>query len=234
MSCLNCLIKSVKKTSSNVIKGDISGKQAFDIYQTYGFPIEMIKEMAEEKGRKVDEESFQKELKKHQEISRAGREKKFGGGGQFSPELHTATHLLHAALRKILGEKVQQMGSDINSQRLRFDFSFERKLTSEELKKIEDLVNQKIAEDLEIKKEEMLLSEALKTGALAFFKENYPEKVIVYSVGSSISSGKAFSKEICAGPHAQRTGQLGRFRIIKEESSGAGIRRIKAILEKKL
>lgn len=221
------LEKGIKKASSVLETGDISGKQAFDIYQTFGFPIEMIKEMAEEKKRKVDIDSFQEELKKHQEISRAGREKKFGGGGQFSSALHSATHLLHAALRQVLGEEVKQMGSDINSERLRFDFSFKRKMTAEEIKKVEDLVNQKIKDDLVIQKKEMSLEQALKSGALAFFKEKYPEKVFVYSINN-------FSKEICAGPHLERTGQLGRFKIIKEESSGAGIRRIKANLEKKL
>ncbi len=181
--------------------------------------------MAKGEGLEVDEREFQEELKKHQEISRAGKEKKFGGGGKFSPKLHTATHLLHGALREILGQKVKQMGSDITSERLRFDFSFERKLSSEELKKVEDLVNKKIKEDLEIKQEEMSLRQALNSGSLAFFKEKYPKKVTVYSINS-------FSKEICAGPHVKRTGELGKFKIIKEESSSSGIRRIKAILEK--
>ncbi len=219
------LEKGITATSSDLIKGDLSGKQAFDKYQSYGFPIEMIREMAEEKGRKVDIEGFQEELKKHQEISRAGKEKKFGGGGEFSPQLHTATHLLHAALRKVLGEQVKQMGSDINLERLRFDFSFSRKLSPEEIKKVEDLVNEIIKKDLEVKKEEMSLDKALESGALAFFKEKYPEKVNVYSI-------QGFSKEICAGPHIERTNQLGKFKIIKEESSSAGVRRIKAILER--
>ncbi len=214
----------MKETSSVVAQGDISGKQAFDLYQTYGFPIEMLKEMAKERGRKVDEQGFNKALKQHQEISRAGKEKKFGGGGEFSAELHTATHLLHSALREILGEQVKQMGSDINLERLRFDFSFERKMTSDELKKVEDLVNQKIKQDLIVKKEEMFYQEAIKSNALAFFREKYPEKVSVYSIGG-------FSKEICAGPHAKRTGELGRFKIVKEQSSSAGVRRIRAILE---
>jgi len=132
---------------------------------------------------------------------------------------------LHAALRKILGEHVKQLGSDITPERLRFDFSHPKKLTPKEIKEIENLVNQKIKENLEVKKEEMPLEKALKSGALAFFKEKYPKKVTVYTIGD-------FSKEICAGPHVKRTGELGRFKIIKEESAGAGIRRIKAILEK--
>ena len=210
----NCKLKKLK---------EISGKAAFDLYQSYGFPLDLTKEMAKEENFEVDEETFEAEFKKHQEISRAGAEKKFGGGGEFSPKLHTATHLLHSALRKILGEHVKQIGSDITPQRLRFDFPHPKKLTPEEIKKIEDLVNQKIKEDFEVKKEEMSYEEALKSGALAFFKERYPDRVTVYSIGN-------FSKEICAGPHVKRTGKLGHFKIIKEESSGAGIRRIRAIL----
>ena len=202
----------------------IKGSDAFYIYETYGFPLELIQEELGRHGLTLDEEEFKKELKKHQEISRAGKEKKFGGGGEFSAELHTATHLLHSALREILGKQVKQMGSDITSERLRFDFSFERKMTSDELKKVEDLVNQKIEQDLVVKKEEMLYEEALKSGALAFFRERYPKKVSVYSIDG-------FSKEICAGPHASRTRMLGKFKIVKEQSSSAGVRRIRAILE---
>ena len=139
--------------------------------------------------------------------------------------LHTATHLLHAALRQVLGNHVQQMGSDITSERTRFDFSHSQKMTPEEIKKVEDLVNQKIKEDLEVKKEETAYEEAIKSGALAFFREKYPQKVSVYSI-------EGFSKEICAGPHVNRTSAIGKIKIIKEESSSAGIRRIRAILEK--
>jgi len=202
----------------------ISGKMAFDLFQSYGFPLEITKEIVEEEGFEVNEKEFEEEFKKHQEISRAGAEKKFGGGGEFSPKLHTATHLLHAALREVLGKHVKQMGSDITPQRLRFDFSHLQKMTAEEIKKVEDLVNQKIKEDLEVKKEEMRYEEAIKSGALAFFKEKYPEKVSVYSIGD-------FSKEICAGPHVKRTSELGHFKIIKEESAGSGIRRIRAVLK---
>jgi len=206
----------------------IPGKIVFDLYQSYGFPLELTKELAREEGFKIDGEGFKEEFKKHQEISRAGVEKKFGGVGKEatyeSAKLHTATHLLHSSLRKIFGEHVKQMGSDITSQRLRFDFSHPQKMTAEEIKKVEDLVNQKIKEDLEVKKEEMRYEEAIKSGALAFFKEKYPEKVTVYSTGD-------FSKEICAGPHVSRTLELGKFKIIKEESSGAGVRRIRAILK---
>jgi alanyl-tRNA synthetase len=216
----NCKLKNEKI---------LPGKVVFDLFQSYGFPFEITKEIAKEEGLEVDEKDFQERFKKHQEISRVGAEKKFGGLGKVIDynmvKLHTATHLLHAALREILGEKVKQMGSDITPERLRFDFSFDRKLTEEEIKKVEDLVNQKIREDLEVKREEMNLEDALKSGALAFFKEKYPERVTVYTIGN-------FSKEICAGPHVKRTSELGKFKIKKEESAGKGIRRIYAILVK--
>jgi len=238
------------KQMDKIIASDqgATGAAAFDIYQTYGFPLEMTKEIISEKGKELkNPEEFLVLSKKHQEISRAGVEGKFGGVGKEtnyeSAKLHTATHLLHAALREVLGRHVQQMGSDITPQRLRFDFSNPQKMTAEEIKEVEDLVNQKIKEDLEIKKEEMSYQEAIKSGALALvkedkssfppsfplrgnsvFKEKYPEKVNVYSINN-------FSKEICAGPHAKRTSELGRhFEILKEESSGAGVRRIRAIL----
>lgn len=215
----NCKLKNLK---------EIPGKVAFDLYQSYGFPLELTKEMAKEEGFFVDEREFQKEFEKHKKISRAGVEKKFGGIGKEATsqaiKLHTATHLLHAALRKILGDHVRQTGSDITPQRLRFDFSHPKKLTSEEIKKVENLVNQKIKENLKVKKEKMSYQEAIKSGALAFFREKYPEKVSVYSIGD-------FSKEICAGPHVNETGKLGHFKIVKEESAGSGIRRIRAILK---
>ncbi|KPJ73025.1 hypothetical protein AMJ48_02680 [Parcubacteria bacterium DG_74_1] len=204
--------------------GSITGAVAYDIFSTTRIGIDRIKELAGEQGIKLtDPERFFSREREFRGISRAGAEKKFGGGGKFSPELHTATHLLHAALRKILGEHVKQMGSDITSERLRFDFSHPQKMTGEEIKKVEDLVNQKIEEDLEIKKEKMSYEKAVKTGALAFFKEKYPRIVTVYSADD-------FSKEICGGPHVKRTSELGKFKIIKEESCGAGTRRIRAIL----
>jgi len=218
-------LKQFEKVSQ---RGDILGIDAFHLYDTYGFPLELTIELAKEKNLAVDEKGFQEAFKKHQEISRAGVEKKFGGVGKETTyeakKLHTATHLLHAALREILGSHIKQMGSDITPQRLRFDFSHPKKLTDEELKRVEDLVNQKIKEDSEVKRDEMNYEEAIKSGALAFFKEKYPEKVTVYSINK-------FSKEICAGPHVNRTGELGYFKIIKEESCGAGIRRIRAVLE---
>jgi len=216
------------------------GGFAFYMYETYGFPPELtLEELKKDPqiSKKITEDEFwnhfNKRLAEHQEISRAGAEKKFGGvgkeAGYETARLHTATHLLHSALRKILGEHVKQMGSDITPVRLRFDFSHNQKMSSEELEQVEDLVNQKIKEDLIIKKEEMSLKNALESGALAFFKEKYPETVSVYSIFNS-KTGEIFSKEICAGPHVDKTSELAHFKIIKEESSGANIRRIKAII----
>jgi alanyl-tRNA synthetase len=222
------LERGIKQFEKIAALGDITGKDAFHLFDTYGFPLELTQELAKEKGLKVEVEGFEDAFRKHREISRAGAEKKFGGVGKEasleSAKLHTATHLLHSALRQVLGKHVRQMGSDINPKRLRFDFSHPAKMMPEEVKKVEDLVNQKIKENLKVKKTEMFYQEALKSGALAFFKEKYPEKVTVYSING-------FSKEICAGPHVGRTGELGRFKIIKEESSGAGIRRLRAVLE---
>lgn len=222
------LEKGIKEFQKLILKGAISGIDAFHLYDTYGFPLELTEELAKEKKIKVDKKEFEQAFKKHQEISRAGAEKKFGGLGKEATDkaakLHTATHLLQAALREVLGKHVKQMGSDITSQRLRFDFSHPSKLTEEELKKIEDIVNKKIRDDFEVKKEEMPFEEAIRSGALAFFKEKYPQLVTVYSVNN-------FSKEICAGPHVKRTSELGMFQIVKEESSGSGTRRIRAILK---
>jgi len=205
----------------------ISGIDAFHLFDTYGFPLELTMELAQENNLKVDKGGFESALEEHRKISRAGVEKKFGGVGKEAVfqavKLHTATHLLHSALRKVLGEHVRQMGSDITSQRLRFDFSHPKKMTAEEIKKVEDLVNQKIKEDLEVKKEEMSYQEAVNTGALAFFKEKYPETVTVYFTDN-------FSREICGGPHVKKTSELGILKIIKEESCGSGVRRIRAIL----
>ena len=205
----------------------ISGTDAFLLYQSYGFPLEITKDLAREKEIKIDEAGFEEEARKHQEKSRAGAEKKFGGAGSLGEKVarqHTATHLLQAALRKVLGKHIQQAGSDLTPDRLRFDFTHPAKLTEEEKKQVEGLVNQKIREAIPVKCEEMSYKEAIDSGALHFFKEKYPKKVKVYSVSS-------FSKEICAGPHVKNTKEIGKFRIKKEESSSAGIRRIKAILE---
>ena len=222
------LAKGLKQFEKISLKGDISGIDAFHLYDTYGFPLELTTELAEQKDLKVDKQGFESAFKKHQQISRAGIEKKFGGigkqAGDESIKLHTAIHLLHQVLREVLGEGVKQMGSDITSERLRFDFSHSKKMTETEIKKVETLVNQRIKQDLKIKKEEMSYEKAIKSGALAFFKDKYPDKVNVYSIGS-------FSKEICGGAHVKKTSELGEFKIIKEESSGAGVRRIRAVLE---
>ncbi len=207
---------------------DISGKDAFFLYQSFGFPLEMTAELAKEKGLKVDINGFNKEFEKHQELSKIGAEQKFRGGladnNESTTKLHTATHMLNAALSIVLNKEIHQKGSNITPERLRFDFNFDRKLTEEELKKIEKLINEKISESLIIKMEEMDINKAKKTGAKGEFENKYGEKVKVYSIGD-------FSKEICGGPHVNNTRELGHFKIIKEEAVAAGIRRIKAILE---
>jgi len=212
----------------------IPAERSFHYHQSLGLTIEIQRDLASENGYVIDEEEFALELKKHQEISRAGAAKLFGGHGVGDirneedknkvVRLHTATHLLQATLRKVLGEGVGQQGSNITPERLRFDFSFDRKMTPEEIRQVEDLVNEIIKQDLPVNKEEMSYDEAIKSGALAFFKEKYPEKVSVYSIGD-------FSKELCGGPHVARTGEIGNFKILKEEASSAGIRRIKANVE---
>ena len=205
----------------------ISGKNAFFLYETYGFPLELTTEMAKEQGFKVDEAGFQEAYKKHQELSRAGAEQKFKGGLADSSDktaaLHTATHLLHAALRQVLGAHVAQAGSNITAERLRFDFSHGDKMTPEQVAQVEALVNAAIQKDAPITCEEMSVEAAKAAGAIGLFGEKYGELVKVYTMGD-------VSKEICGGPHAERTGQLGAFKIQKEESSSRGIRRIKAVL----
>lgn len=208
----------------------ITAKEAFLLYQSYGFPIEMIEELAAEKKVPIDVKGFNKEYEKHQELSRKGAEKRFKGGlseaSEQTAKLHTATHLLGEALRKVLKQEIKQKGSNITPERLRYDFNFERKLTEEEKKKIEKEVNTVIDRALNITKEEMELEKALNSGAQAEFGAKYPPKVWVYSIGD-------YSKEICMGPHVKNTKELGHFKIKKEESVAAGIRRIKAVLEEK-
>jgi len=224
--------KTLEKGLKEFEKREISGREAFNLYQTYGFPIEMTKELAEEKGIQVDEEEFQQELKKHQELSRTASAGKFKGGladaGEETKKLHTAAHLLLAALRKVLNDSVTQKGSNITAERLRFDFSWPEKLTDEQKKQVEDLVNEVIKKDLPVVCEEMSLDEAKKQGAAGVFESKYGERVKVYTVGND---KEVFSQEICGGPHIERTGELGHFKISKEESSSAGVRRIKAMLE---
>jgi len=206
----------------------ISGDQAFELFSTYGFPLEMTEELAKEQGLEVDTAKFESAFKKHQDLSRRGAEKKFKGGladqKEQTAKLHTATHLLHQALRQVLGDHVKQMGSNITAERLRFDFSHTEKISPEQLQKIEDIVNEKIKEDIPIICEEMTVAQAKKNGATGLFEHKYGNKVKVYSAGD-------FSCEICGGPHATSTSQLGKFKIKKETSSSAGVRRIKAVLE---
>lgn len=217
---------------------NIDGKIAFDLYQSYGFPLEITEELAREKGQEINHEEFEKEFEKHKETSRTASAGMFKGGlMEDTPQarkLHTATHLLHAALRRLLGEHVKQMGSNITSERLRFDFSHPKPLTTEEIKSISELVNQKIKEDLLVTWKETSLDEALKEGALAFFGEKYGQRVKVYTIGPSTRSarsGSPFSREVCGGPHVEHTGEIGRVTITKEEGLGAGIRRIYAQLK---
>ena len=220
----------------------ILGVDAFYLYESYGFPMELTRELAKEKGFLIDESGWGTSLKKHQEISRAGALKKFGGHGinyvqnkqtaEKMTRLHTATHLLHQALHDVLsGEgEVKQMGSDITEERTRFDFTFPRKLTAEEIKEVENIVNKEIKLNLPVFVQKMSKEVALKLKARAFFKEKYPDEVNIYSIGDPDLS-KAYSKEFCDGPHVKNTGEIGSFKIIKEESSSAGVRRIRAIIE---
>jgi len=224
-------LKNLKSQISNLKSknvGKIAGEIVFDLYQTYGFPLELTEELAEEEGLTVDREEFKKLFAQHQELSRTATQGTFKSGlADHSEQVikyHTATHLLLAALRKILGAHVTQKGSNITAERMRFDFSHPEKMTAEQIKQTEDLVNQKIKENLPVKMEEMGLEEARKSGAMGVFGEKYGEKVKVYTIGD-------FSREICGGPHVDNTGVLGKFKIIKEEASSAGVRRIKAILE---
>ena len=205
----------------------LDGRSAFKLYDTFGFPIEMTRELAAEKGLSVDENDFAERFRKHQELSHQGADQKFKGGlADHSTEtarLHTATHLLHAALRAVLGDEVAQKGSNITAERLRFDFSFSRKMTKEELAEVERLVNVAIAADVPVVCEEMTVPEAKTKGAIGLFESKYGERVRTYKMGD-------YSFEICGGPHADRTGDLGSFKIQKEESSSAGVRRIKAVI----
>lgn len=209
-------------------KNKIDGQTVFNLYETYGFPQEITVELAKEQGMEVELEQFDKLFKEHQEKSRLGSEQKFKGGlaeqNEKTIAYHTATHLLHKALKLVLGDHVAQKGSNITTERLRFDFSHPQKVTPEELKKVEDIVNEQIQRDLPVVCEEMSLEEAKKSGAIGLFENKYGEKVKVYTIGD-------FSKEICGGPHVEHTAQLGKFKIKKEEASSSGVRRIKAVLE---
>ena len=215
--------KIINNLDSNIINKDL----AFKLYDTYGFPLELTVELAKEKNIKVDEEGFKERFKKHQELSRAGASQKFKGGlagnSEIETKYHTATHLLNAALKVIVNKNVHQKGSNITPERMRFDFSCDHKLTDEEKNKVEELVNKWIKDDLEVTSVEMSKEEAINSGAECMFIDKYPDIVTVYSIGN-------VSKELCGGPHVKRTSELGEFKILKEEASSAGVRRIKAIL----
>ena len=216
--------KAVSRMGENKV---IDGVVAFNLYATYGFPIEMTRELAKEHGLTVDEAGFEKHFAEHQKSSHAGAEQRFKGGladsSAQSARLHTATHLLHAALRRVLGDEVAQKGSNITPERLRFDFSFGRKVTKDELAQVEALVNEWIKADVPVVMTETTVEEAKKEGAIGLFESKYGERVRMYTMGD-------YSKEICGGPHASHTGELVSFKILKEESSSAGVRRIKAVI----
>ena len=215
--------------TSTLKEGDeIPAQVVFDLFQSDGFPYELTRDLSRQQGFKIDETAFNVLLKAHQDKSRTASAGKFKGGladtSEMSVKYHTATHLLHQALREVLGTHVLQKGSNITPERLRFDFSHGEKISPEDLKKIEDLVNTQIQRDLTVTNSTMSVSEAKAMGALGVFEDKYGDSVNVYSVGD-------FSCEICGGPHVEHTGVLGTFAIKKEESAGAGVRRIKAILE---
>ena len=204
------------------------GKTAFRLFETYGFPIEMTEELAKENGFTLDKEGYNQAYKKHQEQSQAGAEQKFKGGlaeqNEVTARLHTATHLLNAALKAVLkDDNINQRGSNITVERLRFDFNFDRKVTPEELLEIEKWVNDAIKANVPVTMEEMTVEEAKQAGAVGIFTNKYGDRVKVYTMGK-------YSKEICGGPHAKTTGELHEFKIKKEEASSAGVRRIKAVL----
>ena len=213
---------------SKVSNKDIDATTAFHLYDTYGFPIELTLELADDAGIKVDVEGFKEKFKAHQELSRTASAGKFKGGlagnSEIETKYHTATHLLNAALKLVVGPDVHQKGSNITDERMRFDFSCDHKLTDEEKTKVEDLVNEWIKEGIDVTVEEMPKDEAIKSGAECMFIEKYPDIVTVYSIGN-------ISKELCGGPHVKNTSELGHFKIKKEEASSAGVRRIKAVLE---
>lgn len=221
-------LKEFNKVISHIQGNVFPGKTAFRLYDTFGFPLEITAELAREKGFTVDEEGYKAADEAHREKSSVGSEQKFKGGladtSEATARLHTATHLMQAALKKVLGPSVSQKGSNITVERLRFDFNFDRPMTKEEIAEVEKLVNEAIRADVPVTMEEMTVEEAKHSGAVGVFDSKYGDKVKVYTMGE-------YSKEICGGPHAHHTGELGKFRIVKEQSSSAGVRRIKAVLE---
>ena len=214
--------------TSNLSEKKLNKDLAFKLYDTYGFPIELTKELADELNIEVDVDGFKEKFKAHQELSRKGMGTKFKGGlastSDINIKYHTATHLLNAALKQVLGSHVHQKGSNITEERMRFDFSHDSKMTPEQIKQTEDLVNKYIEMGLTVTKKEMSKEGAIKSGAECMFIDKYPDIVTVYFIGD-------VSKELCGGPHVNNTNELGHFKITKEEASSAGVRRIKAILE---
>ena len=232
---LNKFDETLERGLKEITKTQDINERAFDLYQTYGFPLELTEELAVQKGLAVDREQFYREFEKHKSLSRTASDGIFKGGlassGETETKYHTATHLLHAALRQVLGDQVIQRGSNITSERLRFDFSHTEKLTDEQIKEVEKLMNQKIEENLPVTFKEMSREEAEKTGAIHAFGEKYGDRVKVYSIGPTsreASRSKPFSLEFCGGPHVENTRSIGHVKITKEESAGAGIRRIYA------
>lgn len=226
----------LKKLGEYGDNSEISGKEAFDLFATYGFPFELTQELAIERGIKIDQAGFEAEFAKHQEVSRAGMEKKFSSGleNKEDPQIiryHTAAHLMLAALREVLGDHVHQKGSNITPDRIRFDFSNDTKLTDEERVRVEEWVNDKIDKKLAVHMTETDPKTAKEKGAEGEFLERYGDKVSVYTIGGELGSGTEVSSEICTGPHVRNTSELGHFKITKEESSSAGVRRVKAVLE---
>ena len=217
-----------QKDPAYVAEKAINGKQAFHLYDTYGFPVEITDEMAKERGYSVDIEGYKAAFEEHQNKSKAGSEQKFACGladhKEATTRLHTATHLLHAALKKVYSPEVNQKGSNITEERLRFDFNLPQPMTQEEIAQVEKLVNDVIAANVPVVMKEITLDEAKAEGFTGLFESKYGERVKTYTVGD-------FSKEICGGPHVENTGELGKFKIVKEQSCGSGLRRIKAILE---
>lgn len=237
--------KTIKKGLQEIADvPELDGAIAFKLYETHGFPFELTEEIARERGQEVEYGQFRKAFEEHQAKSREGSEKKFGGHGLILDtgelkagneeelakvtRLHTATHLLHAALRRVLGEEVHQAGSDITAERLRFDFTFPRKMTTDEIVGVENLVNDVIEQDLPVTMREMPYKEAVEKAAMAFFKQKYPEIVKVYTIGDD---AHPFSRELCGGPHVKHTAEIGHFKIVKEEAISAGTRRIRAVVD---
>ena len=223
------------KEFSKISDKDIDADNAFHLYDTYGFPIELTIELANEKNIKVDKEGFEKKFKEHQELSRTNAKGMFKGGlagnSEIETRYHTATHLLNAALKVVVSKDIHQKGSNITDERMRFDFNLDHKLTDEEKEQVENLVNKWINDGLPVRKKEMKKTEAIESGAECMFIEKYPDVVTVYEIGNE---DNIVSRELCGGPHVNNTKEIGHFKIVKEESSGSGVRRIKAIIEGKM